>query len=60
MLKACRELLNKQNESCYVLNLLSETVYYDDADCDGNCLLEDIENLLVEIGQLDYDDMYSR
>ena len=43
LLKACRDLLRKQNDSCYVLNLLSETVFYDDVDCDGYCLLEDIE-----------------
>jgi len=43
LLKACRDLLKKQNDSSYVLNLLSETVFYDDVDCDGYCLLEDIE-----------------
>jgi len=43
LLKACRDLLRKQNDSSYVLNLLSETVFYDDVDCDGYCLLEDIE-----------------
>ena len=43
LLKACRDLLRKQNDSSYVLNLLSETVFYDDVDFDGYCLLEDIE-----------------
>jgi hypothetical protein len=43
LLKACRNLLKKQEKSHYVLNLLSETVLYDEADCDGHCLLEDIE-----------------
>lgn len=43
LLKACRDLLKKQDNSSYVLDLLSETVFYDEADCDGNCLLEDIE-----------------
>jgi hypothetical protein len=47
LLKACRELLQKQNRSSYVLDLLSETVYYDEAECDGNCLLDDIE---IELG----------
>lgn len=59
LLKACRELLNKQNESVYVLNLLEETVYYDDTDCDGSCLLEDIEDYLIEKKFLEYDDRYS-
>lgn len=49
LLKACKELLNKQNESSYVLNMLETTVYYDEADCDGNCLLEDIDDLLFEM-----------
>ena len=42
------DLLVKQRESDVVLNLLEETVYYDDAECDGYCLMEDICNLLVE------------
>lgn len=46
LLEACTKLLNKQNESSYVLNLLDELVYYDDCECDGSCLLEDIANLL--------------
>ena len=47
LLKACAELLRKQKNSVYVLNLLDETVYYDEADCDGSCLLDDIE---IELG----------
>lgn len=47
LLEAAIKLLNKQNESPYVLNLLDELVYYDDCECDGNCLLEDIEILLT-------------
>lgn len=43
LLKACRDLLQKQNNSSYVLDLLTETVFYDEAECDGYCLLEDIE-----------------
>ena len=46
LLEACVNLFNKQNKSLYVLNLLDELVYYDDCECDGNCLLEDIESLL--------------
>lgn len=48
LLKAAYELFEKQDNSGYVLNLLSETVYYDDAECDGNCLMEDISYLLDE------------
>lgn len=46
LLKATHELLMKQNDSGYVLNLLSETVFYDEAECSGLCLMCDIENLL--------------
>lgn len=46
LLEATHNLLVKQMESGYVLNLLSETVFYDEAECDGHCLMEDIENLL--------------
>lgn len=54
LLKATYELLNKQHESYYVLNLLAETVYYDEAECDGNCLMEDIDLWMYERG-IDYD-----
>lgn len=47
LLKACYNLLRKQSESHYVLNLLRETVHYDDTDCDGYCLMDDIEDLFL-------------
>lgn len=37
----------KAKDLPYVLYLLSETVHYDEADCDGYCLLEDIK---IELG----------
>ena len=46
LLKATLDLLQKQKESHYVLNLLENTVFYDNAECDGYCLFDDIENLL--------------
>lgn len=46
LLKACYDLLMKQIESGYVLNLLDEIIYYDDTEVDGNCLLEDIKDEL--------------
>ena len=45
-LKATSNLLQKQNESHYVLNLLETTVFYDEADCDGYCLKNDIDTFL--------------
>lgn len=43
LLKACRDLLEKCNNSYYVLDVMTETVFYDGAECDGGCLLEDIK-----------------
>lgn len=49
LLKAARNLLYKQKKAYFVLNLLEETVHYDGADCDGSCLIDDIDALLEEI-----------
>lgn len=46
LLKVSYDLLRKQEESLYVLNILSETIFYDGAECDGYCLMEDINNFL--------------
>ena len=48
LLMACYELLKKQEEAVGVLNILEETVFYDNADCDGSCLMEDIKDELDE------------
>lgn len=42
------ELLGRQRESDITLNMLEETVYYDEEECNGNCLIEDICHLLVD------------
>jgi hypothetical protein len=42
LLKATKELLEKQENSHYVMNLLEQTVFYDGVDCDGSCLKDDI------------------
>lgn len=44
LLKAAHDLLKKCDNSSYVLNVLEETVFYDDAECDGACLKDDIEH----------------
>jgi hypothetical protein len=46
LLKACYDLLKKCNESHYVLSAMEVTVRYDEADCDGFCLMEDIAHEL--------------
>lgn len=50
LLRACRDLLAKQANSGYTLDLLSQTVFYDEVNCDGYCLLTDIASYL-EYGQ---------
>lgn len=50
LLKATYDLLHKQTESPFVLNILEEIVTYDDADCDGYCLMDDIADELMIIG----------
>lgn len=42
LLKATKELLEKQENSSYVLNILEQTIFYDETKCDGFCLKEDI------------------
>lgn len=50
LLRACLDLLRRQKDSVYVLDLLREKVFYDDCYCDGYCLMEDISSYL-EIGE---------
>lgn len=46
LLKATLEILNKCANSPFELDVLGETAFYDDTDCDGFCLKEDIEHFL--------------
>lgn len=50
LLKAARNLIKKCDEASYVVNVVSESVFYDGVDCDGYCLMEDIEYLLEDAG----------
>lgn len=42
LLRAAYDLLTKCDRSHYVLEANAVTVFYDDANCDGLCLREDI------------------
>jgi hypothetical protein len=46
LLKATLDLLREARRGPYVKDVFSLTVHYDDADCDGLCLMEDIEHFL--------------
>lgn len=50
MLMVANNLLTKQKDSHYVLNMLEETVNYDGTECDGYCVLDDIEDCLSDFG----------
>lgn len=50
LLRAAYQLLRKQDESSYVLNICEQSTVYDGADCDGCCLMEDIGDILDENG----------
>lgn len=52
LLKAAYDLLKKQHESNFVLNILETTAVWDEVECDGYCLMEEIEGLL----NLDYEE----
>ena len=42
LLKATYDLLQKADDSPYIENVLALTVEYDEAECDGSCLMDDI------------------
>ena len=48
LLKATHDLLHKCDDSYYVLNILEQTTVYDGVECDGYCLMEDIEAFMEE------------
>lgn len=48
LLKATYDLLQKQQDSPFVLNILDTTAEWDGAECDGYCLQEDIDNWFLE------------
>ena len=42
LLRACYDMLKKIGDSVYALSPFETTVFYDEADCDGHCLMDDI------------------
>ena len=50
LLKATHDLLEAADDSPYVEDVLAMLVHYDDMDCDGYCLMEDIEYYFDEFG----------
>jgi len=48
LLKATRDILTKCDQSHYVLDVMSTTAIWDNAECDGGCLLSEINDILGE------------
>jgi hypothetical protein len=51
LLKAAYDLLKECDKGIYVKNALETVVLYDNAECDGACLMEDIA---IELGIDEY------
>ncbi len=49
LLKAAHEILKKCDESMIIEDVMSMTVTYDEAECDGDCLMGDIGELIEEV-----------
>ncbi len=46
LLRACYDMLKQCRDAHYVVSPMETTVFYDGADCDGSCLMEDIADVL--------------
>lgn len=50
LLKVAYQILKQQARSYYVLNILEQDTIWDGVRCDGYCLMEEINDLLLEQG----------
>ena len=48
LLKATLDILKQCDEGVYVKNVMEVTAIWDEAECDGYCLMEEIEQLVNE------------
>lgn len=49
LLRAYVDMFDKQHKNSIVKDITELTTFYDDCECDGTCLRNDIEILLDEI-----------
>jgi len=49
LLKATHDILKKCDEAIFVQDVMSVTAIWDEAECDGNCLMEEIGELIKEM-----------
>lgn len=50
LMKVMYKFLKKQDDSPFVLNLLEQVDFWDDVECDGHCLMDDIKYHLEDLG----------
>lgn len=50
LLKAVLDILKKCDDGPFVEDVFEQTAFYDEAECDGYCLRDDIASLLDEAG----------
>lgn len=48
LLRAAYQILKKTTEGVYVLDVLGVNTVWDEATCDGYCLMEEINDLLQD------------
>ncbi len=53
--RAAYQLLKKQTESSYVLDILGESTVWDGVECDGHCLMTELHDQLVDEHEIDPD-----
>ncbi len=49
LLQATKDILTECDDGMYVRDVMEVTAIWDEVECDGNCLLEEITILLEEI-----------
>ena len=49
MLKAARDILHECRDSVYVMDVFEATAKYDGTECDGSCVMEEIEEFIEDI-----------
>ncbi|MCP4324154.1 MAG: hypothetical protein GY787_20320 [Alteromonadales bacterium] len=55
LLRAAYQLLKKQDESPYVLDILGECTVWDGVEGDGYCLMEELKTQLIDEHEIDPD-----
>ena len=55
LLKATLDILEKCDEGPYVKNVFEESAIWDNAECDGYCLFDELKELIKDIQEPTHD-----